>query len=357
MARTQRELYNQKKQLARDKPDECRTYTVDYSQNVYMPHFGDEQPGETYYYSPVNAYVLGIVDCGRKPMRMTAHVYFENEGKKGGNNVTSLLRKQLFGDGFLAQDKKHVKEINFVFDNCGGQNKNRMVLRMLLHFVKRGICDVARATFLIKGHTKNDCDRMFNLMKQGYRKKNSYTPSDVLNNLKHPDVKAMKAHAFNFFDWDACKDVYMRRPEHVKKNHTFKCHANDPTNLHVREFHGAPEVIQQLVKRNWKNKDWFPLGTQPEQLQHPGMKDIKYKELYDKWRPLIPVEKRKEYKCYNDDPGDEMRGKVKKESKESKAARKNRSATNVEQVHKKNSEQPSKSPKQDSSTPSNRGII
>jgi len=143
MAQKQRELYNQKKQLAQEEPTKCRTYTVDYAQNTLMPHFGDEQPGETYYYSPVNCYTLGIVNCGLKPMKMFAHVYFENEGKKGGNNVASLLYKQLFWDGFFLPDRKHVEELNFVFDNCGGQNKNRMVLRMLLFFIKREICNVA----------------------------------------------------------------------------------------------------------------------------------------------------------------------------------------------------------------------
>ena len=208
-----------------------------------------------------------------------------------------------------------------------------MVLRFLLFLVKRGVCDVARAVFLIKGHTKNDCDRMFNLMKKEYRKKNSYTPDDVLSNLgKHPHVKVIRARVPNFLDWDKYFDVYMRRTEDVKTNHIFECHANDPCNLHVQEHDGAPVTIQQIVKRNWIGKDYCPNGTRPEVLQHPGMKDIKYKELYDKWRPLIPVEKRAQYKYYNEDPGDEIRGKVKTQSKEAKTARKNRSATNVPSV-------------------------
>jgi hypothetical protein len=54
-------------------------------------------------------------------------------------------------------------EINLVFDNCAGQNKNRMVYRMLFFMVKLGVCKTARAIFLVKGHTKNGCDRMFKL--------------------------------------------------------------------------------------------------------------------------------------------------------------------------------------------------
>jgi len=199
---------------------------------------------------------------------------------------------------------------------------------------------------------------MFNLMKKGYRKKNSYTPADVIAALSgHPQVRVIKTLPVNFHDWDTYFDVYMRRTENVKKNHIFECHKDDPTNLHVQEYDGSEVSTQQLVKRNWIKKDWCPREERPAQLQHPGMKDIKYKELYDKWRPLIPFEKRKEYKYYNDDPGDEIRGKVKTETKASKAARKSRSATNVEQVPKKESQPPSKSPKKDSSTAGDRAII
>lgn len=67
-ARAQRNLFNKKKQEAIDTkhlPAVERIYTVviDYAQNMYLPNFAGEQPGEVYYYSPLNTYVLGIVDA------------------------------------------------------------------------------------------------------------------------------------------------------------------------------------------------------------------------------------------------------------------------------------------------------
>ena len=38
------------------------TFVGDYCQNFGLPHFGNEQPGETYYYSPLGVYVFGIVN-------------------------------------------------------------------------------------------------------------------------------------------------------------------------------------------------------------------------------------------------------------------------------------------------------
>jgi hypothetical protein len=170
MAKAQRDLFNDKKQQAyddRDKPKEERVFTfvADYSQNMYLPNFAGAQPGETYYYSPVNGYCFGVVDASCRPSQLNAHIYLEDQGRKGGDNVASLLWKQLKLKGLIPEDNSKpttaAKELNLVFDNCGGQNKNNMVLRMLLLLVKRGVCKVARAIFLIRGHTKNDCDCWF----------------------------------------------------------------------------------------------------------------------------------------------------------------------------------------------------
>ena len=54
-----------------------------------LPHFGQEQTGETYYYSPLNISSFGCTDFSTDIV--DASVYDEGEGKKGGNNVCSLL--------------------------------------------------------------------------------------------------------------------------------------------------------------------------------------------------------------------------------------------------------------------------
>ena len=84
MARKQRELFNTKKQLARDSINsepENRTYTyvTDFAQNMYLPNFAAEQPGATYYYSPLNVYPFGVVDSSIEPTELTAHMFYEGK--------------------------------------------------------------------------------------------------------------------------------------------------------------------------------------------------------------------------------------------------------------------------------------
>jgi hypothetical protein len=92
----QRKLANEKITKAKedkmnDVPHSSRTYTfiADYSQNLDLPHFGGEQPGETFYYSPLNIFQFGVVDPSDND-RLHAFVYDEGDGKKGGNNVASF---------------------------------------------------------------------------------------------------------------------------------------------------------------------------------------------------------------------------------------------------------------------------
>jgi hypothetical protein len=104
MARTQRKLYQEKVAKAKrtaTNPHDSRTYTfvIDYGQNMDLPKFGQEQPGMTYYYSPMTVNNLGMVnhahvyERGQVSEHMDCRVYTEAEGKKGGNNVASLIMK------------------------------------------------------------------------------------------------------------------------------------------------------------------------------------------------------------------------------------------------------------------------
>ena len=60
-----------------------------------------DQPRETYFFVPLNIFVLGIVDCNSKKDHLHAYMYTEAEGRKGGNLVASLIMKYLFDRGLL----------------------------------------------------------------------------------------------------------------------------------------------------------------------------------------------------------------------------------------------------------------
>ena len=168
-ARVQRLLYRYYVAKAREHaqqklPHHLRSYTfvVDYGQNMELPVFNDNQPGCTYYYSPLGVYNLGVVNhahdygSGEIKEHMYAHVYHEGDGKKGANNVASLIMKTLLKIGILRENEMG-GELSIVFDNCSGQNKNNTILKMLCYLVEMGYFKQVNFIFLIVGHTKKCC--------------------------------------------------------------------------------------------------------------------------------------------------------------------------------------------------------
>ena len=152
--------------------------------------------------------------------------------------MASMIWKELERKGLLNGQCAH--EINLVFDNCSGQNKNRMVLRMLFFLVKLKICTTARAIFLIKGHTKNDCDRMFNLLKMIYRKVNCYTPDELIVIMnKLPQVTAIPMEASDFKDWDVLENVLVDKADGILKNHIFTVRSRDSNTMMIQEYDSA----------------------------------------------------------------------------------------------------------------------
>jgi hypothetical protein len=106
MARVQRSLYQSLIEKAKGDVNKSHSecsylFVVDYGQNMELPVYNSEQPGCTYYYSPLSVYNLGMVNHahvypdGTVGEHMYAHVYNEGVGKKGANNVASLVVKTL----------------------------------------------------------------------------------------------------------------------------------------------------------------------------------------------------------------------------------------------------------------------
>jgi hypothetical protein len=135
MARAQRALYQAKvadaiADATAKKEHLVRRYTfvVDYRQNMELPMYNKEQPGCTYYFSPMSVYNLGVVkhahvyDDGRVSEHLHCHIYTKGVGKKGANNVSSLIMKTLRKQNLLRKDSVG-GELIIIFDNCSGQNK------------------------------------------------------------------------------------------------------------------------------------------------------------------------------------------------------------------------------------------
>ena len=302
-AQKQRDLFNLKVEEARsDKtlglPHRLRRYCLvaDYCQNMALPHFGGEQPGETYYFSPLGVYCFGMVDPTVD--KLYAHLYSEGQGQKGGNNVASLIMKTLAHINILNEDEAG-RELSIVMDNCGGQNKNRMVLRLGLYLVEVGYFETVNLIFLVRGHTKNPCDRMFNTLKKDYHRSNCYTFAMLADMLCSENVEVLPVEEDDWENWDAYLDTFYMRFQSgtVQCNHIFSvAKETGETVMSLLEADGEETKTRKFKRGKATLEDRRPAmkETTRDKIPFPGVKEIKQVELFTKWRAYVPEEYKEE---------------------------------------------------------------
>jgi hypothetical protein len=149
-----------------------------YCQNLALPYLGEHQPGETYYFSLLTVNCFGITNVGMEKALLSAYIYHKGEGKKGSNNVASLIYKYLKDNALIQENRPSRKELNIVMDNCGGQNKNQFVLQLAVLLVEE-FYRCVNIIFLVAGHTKNAANHLFNLLKKEYHKKQVFTMTQL----------------------------------------------------------------------------------------------------------------------------------------------------------------------------------
>ena len=187
-------------------------FVADFCQNMGLPHMGAHQPGEMYYFRPLGIYCFGVADVGKIIHDLRAYIFHEGQAKKGGNTVASLLQRHIKDCGLIDASKGARKELSIVMDNCGGQNKNRMVLQLALLFVELGYYKQVNYVFLDAGHTKNSCDRLFNVLKIAYRRQNMFTMKQLLKQLNTCNlVEAVQVDEGDIKDFDKFEDTVYKR--------------------------------------------------------------------------------------------------------------------------------------------------
>jgi hypothetical protein len=193
-------------------------------------------------------------------------------------------------------------ELNIIMDNCAGQNKNRMVLRLaplLVELEEYGTCNMI---FLVAGHTKNAADRLFNLLKKEYRQNNIYNMSMLIDKLnQHRLIDAIKVEPEDFRNWDEfLNSIYVPMPGGVVKNYQFfQSSLWRPGWMQAQLSSSSDSEGIRVDMRNTKIGEEerkvllskpFDINDRVAMITPPGVRAIKQCEMYNKWQQFIPAE-------------------------------------------------------------------
>ena len=140
------------------------------------------------------------------------------------NNVASLIIKTLRKLNIFHKDSVG-GELNIIFDNCSGQNKNNTVLRLAAWLTAMSYFKEVNFIFLVVGHTKNAADRLFACLKTKYHKQNIFTFQEMVESLNRSDrVTVHTATPEDFLTYEKLLSTLFRPlTGNIKKNHIFSC--------------------------------------------------------------------------------------------------------------------------------------
>ena len=126
--------------------------------------------------------------------------------------------------------------------------------------VEGGYFSTVNVCFLVKGHTKNSCDRNFNSMKQHYHKKNAHTKEQALTRLsKSNNVTMIGVDSAFFLNIDSIqKDLCKKYPSStISKGHLFIVDSSAPTSVTVKASAAAyEEAVYELAKGSKKGQKY-----------------------------------------------------------------------------------------------------
>ena len=134
----------------------------DYMQNLCLPYIPVQ---ESFYYSKITVNVFAVHNLKNKHVMF--YLYDETIAKKGSNEVCTFVKDYIFN--YILPDKK-IKTLLMFSDNCGGQNKNQMMLSLCLALCDLGLFEHVKHYYPIRGHSYNPCDQDFNTAKRLIRK-------------------------------------------------------------------------------------------------------------------------------------------------------------------------------------------
>ena len=201
--------------------------------------------------SPKNGHCFGIADVTPTQAHLHAYIYQEETGNKGGNSVASLVMRHLVDEGVIIPGRLGGK-LTLIFDNCPGQNKNNHVLRLANYLVELGYFKEVYNIFYVRGHTKNACDRLFNLLKIRYHKRNVYTFTQLLKTCNEMiDCTVHEVHEDDFDDYFSMENLYYKKivDGEILKNHIFFASRNAPHILNIKQCADSAATIQQDLRK------------------------------------------------------------------------------------------------------------
>ncbi|KAH9123273.1 hypothetical protein AeMF1_005695 [Aphanomyces euteiches] len=252
--------------------EEHLVLSMDYAQNVMLPHTA-QCPSAWYFCSLISVSVFGIYDAS---IKVNNHfIYSEKVGGKGCNEVVSLLDRYLRHVGAIGEQEQHSRQV---------------LVKYLLWLVDSGQLEEVNLKFLVKGHTKNSCDRGFGSVRKRLLRNDAWTFEQL---TEHVEKSSKSSRCFPLEDEAVCfynfRDPLAGLYSDIKSIQQFQLFTMSKQSkgqVQCRIRPNQTAKIQNLVKRG-VDVNLHSLDAKAG-IPRPPVNLEKLCDIYSKVRPHVP---------------------------------------------------------------------
>lgn len=201
-AEKSRSLMNEDMIESQQPGSEKCSLSMDLQQVMFVPTLTH---ADMFYASQLSCYNFGIHIGDTNDAYM--YMWHEGVSGRGSNEIASCLL-HLLNSGIT--QKKHLV---IWCDNCGGQNKNKVLLFTMIFLVANGLVASIEQRFLVSGHSFIPCDRDFALIEKRKRVMKAFVPADlhevVASARYNPPFKIVDMTQHGFWDLKSAAERFL----------------------------------------------------------------------------------------------------------------------------------------------------
>ncbi|KAG3033791.1 hypothetical protein PC120_g1765 [Phytophthora cactorum] len=189
--------------------------TIDYAQNIALPHSA-QTPSMWYFISLISVHVFGIHS---HPDKLQWNlIYSERKAKKGSTEVISMLDVYARMRNIYSWQQALARFLTFLVHSKGLKG--------------------AKLSFLVKGHTKNHCDRHFGYIKRHYTKRDMWILDDVERAIQEssPDNRCFNSEQSDhiFREYKETREKLYKKLDNIQSCQIFEVRNGEPGVVYCR---------------------------------------------------------------------------------------------------------------------------
>ncbi|KAJ8948619.1 hypothetical protein NQ314_008382 [Rhamnusium bicolor] len=218
----------------------------------------------------------------------------EGVGGRGASEMASCLLRVLNNN---VTNKKH---LIIWSDNCVGQNKNKIILFVLIFFVIHGIFETVEHKFLISGHSFMASDRDFALIEKRKRLMKAFVPKDlheVVTSARYtPPFEVIDMEIHGFWDIKSLAEEFLNTTKvNITKSVCIRIEKECPFKIKIKQTYSDVEnwQIYNVLKKG-KTLNDFKKAELLKLAPENKINDVKKKSLLS----MIPYLKDEAHKSY-----------------------------------------------------------